>query len=116
MAELADKYDLGVEIIGSFASGLWFPYCDIDIALVPNTDVYIDFEATLDKIFRKLRRDKQLYWISNIVINKYSKINWIKLEMNHDFDYRKIDISIFHKKNSCKIYASYIGTLLTQFP
>lgn len=34
---------LSIEVIGSFATGLWTHHSDIDIALVAQTDNFVDF-------------------------------------------------------------------------
>lgn len=34
---------LSIEIIGSFATGLWTQHSDIDIALITQSDMFVDF-------------------------------------------------------------------------
>jgi DNA polymerase sigma len=45
---------------------------------------------------------------------KFNKISSIQIEML--FASRKIDISVFHKKNSCKMYSNYINETLMNYP
>ncbi len=45
--KIAQKHGLALEIVGSFATGLWSNLSDIDISLIPRTTEYINFEGTL---------------------------------------------------------------------
>ena len=40
---IAKKQRLTVEVVGSFATGLWSTYSDIDISLIPMESTYINF-------------------------------------------------------------------------
>lgn len=44
---IAKKQGLTVEVVGSFATGLWSTYSDIDISLIPMESTYINFESAL---------------------------------------------------------------------
>jgi len=45
--KIAKKQGLTVEVVGSFATGLWFTYSDIDVSLIPMDSTYINFESAL---------------------------------------------------------------------
>lgn len=45
--KIVSKYHLGIEVVGSFATGLWSSRSDINVSLVPRTNEFINFEATL---------------------------------------------------------------------
>jgi len=41
--------------VGSFATGLWSSYSDIDINFIPLSTDYMNFESVLEQIFKKLK-------------------------------------------------------------
>lgn len=45
--KIANRYGLLIDIVGSFATGLWTTRSDINISLIPRTNEYINFEVTL---------------------------------------------------------------------
>ena len=40
---MAKKQGLTIEVVGSFATGLWSTYSDIDISLIPIESTYLNF-------------------------------------------------------------------------
>jgi DNA polymerase sigma len=104
---------LQVELIGSFATGLWTHYSDIDIALVTLCETYVDFDKLIEKVYRSIRSNLLKLNIKQISFNKASKIQSIKIDLDPIlFGCRKVDIMIFHKKNSAKVYVNYITEAL----
>lgn len=99
---------LSWEIVGSFASGLWFPDSDIDVAIFSNSENYINFESTLEKVFKKLKKKRVELGIDNISLIKCNKVSSVRVEMCELYHLRRIDISIFHKKNMSKVYSNYV--------
>ena len=45
--KIAKKQGLTLEVVGSFATGLWSSYSDIDVSLIPSTSEYLKFEVAL---------------------------------------------------------------------
>jgi DNA polymerase sigma len=45
--KIAKKQGLTLEVVGSFATGLWSSYSDIDVSLIPSTSEYLNFEVAL---------------------------------------------------------------------
>lgn len=41
--KIVKKQGLVIEVVGSFATGLWSSYSDIDISLIPMESTYINF-------------------------------------------------------------------------
>lgn len=45
--KIASRFGLTIDIVGSFATGLWTTRSDINISLLPRSNEYINFESTL---------------------------------------------------------------------
>ena len=45
--KIVNRYGLVIDIVGSFATGLWTTRSDINISLIPRSNEYINFEVTL---------------------------------------------------------------------
>jgi predicted nucleotidyltransferase len=55
LAKIGNFFHLKIDIIGSFATGLWTPSSDVDIAFTNSNSNYIEIEETLGKIFQVLK-------------------------------------------------------------
>ena len=81
LSDIAKSYGMKIDVIGSFPTGLWFPYCDIDLIMVP----YFEKESTimmdnaLEKTFLRLRGKKIDYHIAELVFNRSHNFPAIKL-------------------------------------
>lgn len=70
-----------IELIGSFASNLWIPSCDIDFLLIiPENNVYL-FDDIVHVIFSKV---KKLGGHSHIKLYLAYKLPMIKLILNRE--------------------------------
>lgn len=55
---------MNVQIIGSFATGLWSNSSDIDFIMTSDISKQMNIEAIIDKIYNKFKNNKQKYNIS----------------------------------------------------
>lgn len=103
--------NLKIDIIGSYATGLWTSYSDIDIVYTNLEPTYIQIEDMLTRIYEILKPNSRNLGIKDIYINKNTNGNSfpnIKVELDDKRHYRKIDITIFQKKNNGQKYVRYI--------
>jgi DNA polymerase sigma len=101
--------------VGSFATGLWSSYSDIDINLVPMDNEYINFETTLEKIYKALKIRKSEFGIDDVYFNK-NKINTVKLGLNNKYSNLIVDIAIFYRNNQNRAYVTYILESINAYP
>lgn len=110
---------LKIDIIGSYATGLWTPYSDIDVVFTNQNSSYIQIEETLGKIFSVLKSRQRELGIKEIYFNKNNNGNSfpnIKMDLEQKLNYRKIDITIFQKKNNGQKYVRFIAERLYYNP
>jgi predicted nucleotidyltransferase len=75
------QFDFELEFIGSFATGLWTSFSDIDIAFVsPEYSSYIPFVEVIEVIFSKIKALNAHQRM--ILLNENLKFPAIKLELN----------------------------------
>ena len=109
--KIGQQHHLTTDIIGSYANGLWTPLSDIDIVYTNIDSSYINIEQTLEKIYSLIWKKKSSLCIREMYINRNTNTNTfpnIKLDLDHKLNNRKIDITIFQKKNNGQKYVKYI--------
>ena len=102
---ISSKYNLALEVIGSFATGLWTPSSDIDLALINNLHVRVDILALLKAIYTFLKARKVKLEIQELHLNEESKFPNIKCYLCNG---RMIDISIYQQKCMARRYVQFI--------
>lgn len=92
-------------MVGSFATGLWTPYSDIDLALINHLRVRVDILAMLKVIHAALKARKVELEVQELHLNEESKFPNIKCELRNG---RMVDISIYQQKCMARRYVQFI--------
>jgi DNA polymerase sigma len=115
LEKVALKHGLLLEVVGSFATGLWSTFSDIDINLVPIENEYCNFEAILERIYRTLKSRRAELGISEALFSR-GKVNAIKLALSERFGNLVVDIAVFYRNNQNRAYVTYILETLAAYP
>lgn len=91
--------NLKIDIIGSYATGLWTTESDIDVVYV-NTGESIHIHQILEKIYKILEQKKSKYQIEKLYLNSLIKFPNVTLILNRKLNKRKLDITVFQYKNN----------------
>lgn len=66
---IGQKFDLTLEIIGSFATGLWTPFSDIDLTFINRNMMYVNILNLLREVHGILRKRMKELGIYEIYLN-----------------------------------------------
>lgn len=116
LTNIGQKMDLRIDVIGSFAYGLWTPYSDIDIAFTNTKSESIIIERTLLRIFKAIKDQSRALGVKEIYYNTGIPFPNIRLELESYLNCRKLDITIFQKKNNGEKYVQFVKEGLTMYP
>lgn len=103
----------GVEIYGSFATGLWVRHSNIDIQLT-RKDIYdssLSFKDILEKVYEQLKRNPGGSRNHNM-FNRNGRISMIRLEIG-DSRPRNLHITVADRNQTGKAAVKYISEQLS---
>ena len=104
-----------IDIIGSFAYGLWTPESDIDIVYVNNGD-HEPVSNILKKVHLILKGREAECGIEKMYLNSDLKFPNIIIHLTSKLNRRKIDVAVFQYRNNGEKYVTFIKTQLSQNP
>lgn len=115
LKKVGERFNLIIDIIGSYAYGLWTPSSDIDIVFINNEINTIEVGEILEKIYLAIEKKKHDLRIKEMYFNEAnsSSVNSFP-NIKIDIANKKIDITIFQRRNNGRKYVKFISDELAR--
>lgn len=115
LTRVGDEMHLSIDVIGSYATGIWTSDSDIDIVYVKRGNS-ASVDSVLNELFRRLQKNSERYRILKLYLNRDLKVPNISLTLSGRTKKRKLDIVVFQHNNNGQKYVNFVSKELAINP